>query len=622
MSTQPDPYKILGVSKDAQLAEIRCAHRKLVLKCHPDKVQDPKLKEEKQNEFQQVQQAYETLSNDKLREDYDRQARIFAELARERERGPRTSATRAPSSTRTPRRAETSYYDVNIKTASPRANTFAAKGSPYTMRDPPRSYEDNSSGARLYEELGRHARKTASYEKERPSRKDEERRRRKEEDDRLEKERLKEKDAKKAEKAEKRLKEEREKLKELEKEKARREKEEKKKAEKERELREREREKQRKRDAVEKERSRRHAVAAESSSEESDSDEDDVIFEPHPQKSERQKSSSSRLAEDIEPPVAGAARERKMSGNMEAAVRYLARSGGKAPSLTRAQTLQEESFSKYMAPVAAPTPPPALQSAFAPPPVAEVPTDTSDSDVARRSSARANPRRPSHDTPKSSGGKSSHKKSSSRDDPVIVNGPSRPPSFQKSHSERHPPHRSNTESFNRAAPMPVPSFHRADTWYAHTDRERERERERNERSRSRPNKYADDTESEDDRERRHRRSTRRTTHSPEPMPTQYKYTVEGGKATRQKSYHAPQEPPARSYKSAKGNAYITPNSSSSRAQRAYKSYDKSYARDAYDDDQPQYFSKVKYASQFSEGDISYSKVPYSGSYRSQDIYAS
>ncbi|KAI1266667.1 hypothetical protein F5Y18DRAFT_362993 [Xylariaceae sp. FL1019] len=617
MSTLPDPYKILGVSKDAQLPEIRSAHRKLVLKCHPDKIQDPLLKEQKQNEFQQVQQAYETLSNEKSREDYDRQARIFADLARERERVTRTSATRAPSSTRTPRRSETSYYDVNIKTASPRANTFAAKGSPYTMRDPPRSYEDNSSGARLYEELGRHARKTASYEKERPSRKDEERRKRKEEDERFEKERLKEKDAKKAERAEKRLKEEREKLRELEKEKARREKEEKKKAEKERELREREREKQRKRDAVEKERARHHAVVAETSSEESDSDDDeDVYHEPPPPKSERQKSSTSRLAEDIKPPVAGAARERKMSGDLEIAMRYLQRSGGKAPTLTRAQTLQEETF--YTAPMAAPTPPPALQSAFAPPPVAEV-TDTSDSDVIKRSSARPNPRRPSHDTPKSSGGKSSHKKSSSRDNPIVVNDAPRPvPSFQKSHSERLPPHRSNTESFNRSAPMPVPNFHRADTWYAHTDRERER----NERSRSRNNKYADDTESEDERERRHRRSTRRTTHSPEPIPTQYKYTVEGGKTTRQKSYHAPQEPPARSYKSSKGNAYITPNSSSSRAQRAYKSHNKSYARDVYEDEQPQYFpTKVKYASQFSEGDISYSKVPYSGSYRS-DVYAS
>ena len=47
-SFPPDPYKVLGVSKDAQTPEIRSAHRKLVLKCHPDKVQDPTLKAKKQ----------------------------------------------------------------------------------------------------------------------------------------------------------------------------------------------------------------------------------------------------------------------------------------------------------------------------------------------------------------------------------------------------------------------------------------------------------------------------------------------------------------------------------------------------------------------------------------------
>lgn len=65
----PDPYKALGVDKTADIAAIRSAHRKLVLKCHPDKVQDPKLKAEKTDEFQRIQQAYELLTDeDKLRE--------------------------------------------------------------------------------------------------------------------------------------------------------------------------------------------------------------------------------------------------------------------------------------------------------------------------------------------------------------------------------------------------------------------------------------------------------------------------------------------------------------------------------------------------------------------------
>lgn len=72
----PDPYKILGVSKDAQIPEIRSAHRKLVLQCHPDKVQDPKLKAEKADQFQRVQQAYELLTDDTERRKYDDKAKV------------------------------------------------------------------------------------------------------------------------------------------------------------------------------------------------------------------------------------------------------------------------------------------------------------------------------------------------------------------------------------------------------------------------------------------------------------------------------------------------------------------------------------------------------------------
>ena len=75
----PDPYKILGVAKDAKLLEIRSAHRKLALKCHPDKVEDETLKRVKQDEFHQVQQAYELLSDDSRRSQYDEQVK-FSEL--------------------------------------------------------------------------------------------------------------------------------------------------------------------------------------------------------------------------------------------------------------------------------------------------------------------------------------------------------------------------------------------------------------------------------------------------------------------------------------------------------------------------------------------------------------
>ena len=53
----PDPWKMLGVEKNADKSDIRSAYKKLVLKTHPDKVQDPTLKAEKQEQFQKIQQA-------------------------------------------------------------------------------------------------------------------------------------------------------------------------------------------------------------------------------------------------------------------------------------------------------------------------------------------------------------------------------------------------------------------------------------------------------------------------------------------------------------------------------------------------------------------------------------
>lgn len=85
MSLSPptiDPYVVLGVKKDATLPEIKSAHRKLVLKCHPDKVKDESLRSAAQDEFQRVQQAYELLSDETKRTRYDQKVRL-AELRKE-----------------------------------------------------------------------------------------------------------------------------------------------------------------------------------------------------------------------------------------------------------------------------------------------------------------------------------------------------------------------------------------------------------------------------------------------------------------------------------------------------------------------------------------------------------
>jgi len=155
----PDPYALLGVSKDAKLPEIRSAHRKLVLKCHPDKVQDAALKAIKQDEFQKVQQAYELLSDDSRRLQYDEQVKLF-ELRKEMGRG-----------NPTPR---SNPFEYQVKTAEPRPSTYGRPTSTanvYTYpAGVPKSHED------LYEEPLRHTpKKSSSYDSSDRRRKEEER---------------------------------------------------------------------------------------------------------------------------------------------------------------------------------------------------------------------------------------------------------------------------------------------------------------------------------------------------------------------------------------------------------------------------------------------------------------
>jgi curved DNA-binding protein CbpA len=84
MSSPPpiDPYSALGISKDADLSTIRSAHRKLVLKFHPDRIKDEAERVKGREEFQKVQQAYELLSDPAKRSRYDDKVRL-AELRKE-----------------------------------------------------------------------------------------------------------------------------------------------------------------------------------------------------------------------------------------------------------------------------------------------------------------------------------------------------------------------------------------------------------------------------------------------------------------------------------------------------------------------------------------------------------
>jgi molecular chaperone DnaJ len=67
-SSLPDYYKILDLPYDATYQEIKKQYRKLAKKTHPDKNKDEKSEET----MIQINKAYEVLSNEALREKYDR----------------------------------------------------------------------------------------------------------------------------------------------------------------------------------------------------------------------------------------------------------------------------------------------------------------------------------------------------------------------------------------------------------------------------------------------------------------------------------------------------------------------------------------------------------------------
>jgi len=65
-----DYYSILGVSRDASQEEIKKAYRALAHKYHPDKGGDEK-------KFKEINEAYQVLSNEKKRAQYDKFGRVF-----------------------------------------------------------------------------------------------------------------------------------------------------------------------------------------------------------------------------------------------------------------------------------------------------------------------------------------------------------------------------------------------------------------------------------------------------------------------------------------------------------------------------------------------------------------
>jgi molecular chaperone DnaJ len=74
VAVNKDYYKILGVPKDAPAADIKKAYRKLARQYHPDANKGDAASEEK---FKEISEAYDVLSDDKRRKEYDDSRSVF-----------------------------------------------------------------------------------------------------------------------------------------------------------------------------------------------------------------------------------------------------------------------------------------------------------------------------------------------------------------------------------------------------------------------------------------------------------------------------------------------------------------------------------------------------------------
>ncbi|PNY28580.1 Chaperone protein DnaJ [Tolypocladium capitatum] len=512
----PDPYKILGVSKDAQIPEIRSAHRKLVLKCHPDKVQDPKLKAQKQDEFQKVQQAYELLSDDNERQKYDDQVTL-AELRRQFQNKANISTPRS-----SPKEYNVYTAESPRATANPGLSSTPPHSKSYTYS---RSWEDDiGRGPRIFDAgPSRSSRREAAYA-ERPSKREAERERERERDTR-DREKERERDRRRrAEDAARRADKEAKDVRRAEKK-----------------QREKQRDKDIRRDTDEKKRYAKPYI-------ESFDDESPAS------KSERKKSTSKKYDEKRDrssgredspaampapPPPPPPPRPQRSYSTLDYAHSYIEASRAKNGGLQRSATYHARNVQPP-----APTPPPVV-GPFALP----------DEDVHRSS---AKPRRGSGDGPRLSRERSY--RASSReplDDPIVVSAsPGRlaaqfqnvaptSPVTSSSPPRRDLP-RTSTMPIDAAFARTVPGIPRAQTFNSFG------EASPRGRDRSRMHAQIDEEEESDSddeydrrpRDRKHRSSRRHRSPEAARPENVSRYQVDGGRAKLQSSYSRRLEPEA------------------------------------------------------------------------------
>lgn len=67
-----DYYSILGVARNASLAQIKEAYLRLARENHPDRFKDPDERDEAALRFEEISESYNVLRDEKARREYDR----------------------------------------------------------------------------------------------------------------------------------------------------------------------------------------------------------------------------------------------------------------------------------------------------------------------------------------------------------------------------------------------------------------------------------------------------------------------------------------------------------------------------------------------------------------------
>lgn len=104
-SSMVDYYKELGISRHATATEIRTAYKRLALLWHPDRNKDKEAEEK----FKKIKQAYDVLSDENQRREYDQQRAA----ASQRKRNARCETRAAPNMNYTQPNYGKTYIDMN-----------------------------------------------------------------------------------------------------------------------------------------------------------------------------------------------------------------------------------------------------------------------------------------------------------------------------------------------------------------------------------------------------------------------------------------------------------------------------------------------------------------------------